>query len=29
MSEPKMTFHVESARIDAHGSVSRCKRGYA
>lgn len=26
MSEPKMTFHVESARIDAHGSVSRCKQ---
>lgn len=22
---PKMTFHVESRRVDAHGSVSRCK----
>jgi uncharacterized OsmC-like protein len=26
MSEPKMTFHVESVRIDAHGSVSHCKQ---
>ena len=26
MSEPKMSFHVESARIDAHRSVARCKR---
>lgn len=25
MTEPKMTFHVESVRIDAHGSLSRCK----
>src|SRR5450759_3139634 len=27
MSEPgkKMLFHVESVRIDAHGSVARCK----
>jgi uncharacterized OsmC-like protein len=25
MSEPKITFHVESVRIDAHGSLSRCK----
>lgn len=22
---PKMTFHVESRRLDAHASVSRCK----
>ncbi|WP_332739908.1 hypothetical protein [Hydrogenophaga sp.] len=22
---PKMTFHVESRRVDAHGSLSRCK----
>lgn len=22
---PKMTFHVESRRVDAHASVSRCK----
>lgn len=25
MTEPKMMFHVESVRIDAHGSLSRCK----
>ena len=25
MTEPKMTFHVESVRRDAHGSLSRCK----
>lgn len=25
MSEPKMRFHVETRRTDAHGSVSRCK----
>jgi hypothetical protein len=25
MSDQKMTFHVESRRIDAHASVSRCK----
>ena len=25
MSEPKIRFHVETRRIDAHGSVSRCK----
>ena len=25
MSNQKMTFHVESRRIDAHGSVSHCK----
>lgn len=25
MSDPKMTFHVETLRIDAHGSLSRCK----
>ena len=25
MSEPKMHFHVETRRIDAHGSLSRCK----
>lgn len=24
-SATKMTFHVESHRIDAHGSLSRCK----
>jgi hypothetical protein len=24
MSEPKMTFHLETLRLDAHGSVSRC-----
>ena len=22
---PKMTFHVESRRVDAHGSLARCK----
>jgi len=26
MSDQKMRFHVESVRIDAHGSVSRCKQ---
>ena len=26
MSDQKMCFHVESVRIDAHGSVSRCKQ---
>lgn len=26
MSDPKMSFHVESERIDAHGSLSRCKQ---
>mgnify|MGYP001094806294 CR=1 FL=1 len=26
MSDPKMRFHVESVRIDAHGSLSRCKQ---
>ncbi|ODU86957.1 MAG: osmotically inducible protein C [Thiobacillus sp. 65-69] len=26
MNEQKMAFHVESARIDAHGSLSRCKQ---
>ena len=25
MNNPKMIFHVESVRMDAHGSVSRCK----
>ena len=25
MSDPKMTFHVETVRLDAHGSLSRCK----
>jgi uncharacterized OsmC-like protein len=25
MSTPKMTFHVEARRIDAHGSLARCK----
>ena len=25
MSEPKMRFHVETHRVDAYGSVSRCK----
>lgn len=23
---PKLSFHVESRRIDAHGSLARCKR---
>lgn len=26
MRDRKMNFHVESVRIDAHGSVSRCKQ---
>lgn len=26
MSQPKMTFHVTSRRIDEHGSVARCKQ---
>jgi uncharacterized OsmC-like protein len=26
MSAPKLGFHVESVRIDRHGSVARCKR---
>lgn len=26
MSEPKMTFHVETERLDAHGSRARCKQ---
>ena len=25
MSTPKMTFHVEARRTDAHGSLARCK----
>ena len=25
MSNPKMSFHVETVRVDAHGSLSRCK----
>lgn len=25
MNNPKMTFHVETVRLDAHGSLSRCK----
>ncbi|BAN36890.1 redox protein, regulator of disulfide bond formation (plasmid) [Sulfuricella denitrificans skB26] len=25
MSNSKMTFHVETVRLDAHGSLSRCK----
>lgn len=25
MSNQKMTFHVESTRLDAHSSLSRCK----
>lgn len=25
MSTPKMRFHVETRRVDAHGSVARCK----
>ncbi|MEQ1851854.1 MAG: OsmC family protein [Chthoniobacteraceae bacterium] len=25
MSTPKMTFHVEARRVDAHGSLARCK----
>ncbi|TGM16707.1 OsmC family peroxiredoxin [Leptospira selangorensis] len=24
-SKPKMTFHVESVRIDSHSSISKCK----
>jgi uncharacterized OsmC-like protein len=26
MNEQKMTFHVESVRLDAHGSRARCKQ---
>jgi hypothetical protein len=26
MSAPKMHFHVETVRIDAHGSLARCKQ---
>jgi hypothetical protein len=26
MSAPKLTFHVETVRLDAHGSLARCKR---
>lgn len=26
---PKMTFHVESRRVDARGSVSRCKNAHS
>ena len=25
MTNPKMTFHVETLRVDTHGSLSRCK----
>ncbi|MDD5404995.1 MAG: OsmC family protein [Sulfuricella sp.] len=25
MDNPKMSFHVETRRVDAHGSLSRCK----
>lgn len=25
MATPKLTFHVESVRLDAHGSLARCK----
>ena len=25
MSDPKMSFHVETTRLDSHGSLSRCK----
>jgi uncharacterized OsmC-like protein len=25
MGDPKMTFHVETVRLDAHGSLARCK----
>lgn len=25
MSDQKMTFHVEAVRLDAHGSIARCK----
>lgn len=25
VNAPKMTFHVETVRVDAHGSISRCK----
>ena len=26
MSTPKLTFHAETRRIDAHGSLARCKK---
>ena len=26
MTQPKMTFHVETVRLDAHGSRARCKQ---
>lgn len=26
MSEPKLAFHVETVRLDAHGSRARCKQ---
>ena len=25
MNTPKLTFHVEARRVDAHGSLARCK----
>jgi uncharacterized OsmC-like protein len=25
MTTPKLTFHVETLRLDAHGSLARCK----
>jgi hypothetical protein len=25
MNPNKMTFHVEAGRVDAHGSLARCK----
>lgn len=25
MDKPKLTFHVETVRLDAHGSLCRCK----
>ena len=25
MNNPKMSFHIETLRVDAHGSLSRCK----
>jgi uncharacterized OsmC-like protein len=26
MTAPKLTFHVETVRVDAHGSLARCKQ---
>ncbi len=27
MENPKMTFHVETVRVDAHGSPAHCRAG--